>query len=331
MPSKQKPASLWITAKQPKMAEFLDEDVRRIVQARWDDLVAHDGILPKRKQKARDLPSTSRYFLSRLIRISGTDRVMTGYDGSTRGDKSAYRYYASRRCSDAPVAGAPSERLSAELIEGKVKEALRIVLQDVELHRSKIVQYIEEKKQELLGRTDDTAGLRDEKQRLESWYRSTFSIAGTRGQELLKSDAKQVEQRLDEIDIQLANAGSASPDFLSCTVSEVVTSIRNQFAELDAVVNGACCDSMRRLATSLCSQITYDPVNRVIDIEIALPSWALSKRHLLSKYVGTEETLRPTSFLRTDNEKVVLLHISCDLIGQRSPCMQCRRSDRLAA
>jgi hypothetical protein len=312
------------------MAEFLDDDVRRVIQARWDEHVANDGVRPKRNLQPRNLPSKSRYFLSKLIRIKGTERTMVGTDGSTRGDE-VHRYYLSRRCSDAPVAGAPAERLRAEVVEEKVKEALRAALQDFDVNEPRVAGFIEARKRELRGKTDGTFSLREEKAELEDWYKRTYSVAGVRGQTVLGHEAKRVEKRLEQIDLQLLEAGAVQPDVLNCTPAEIIASIRRQFTELKSVVDGRCFESLRGLAASLCSQLTFDPVTRVVEIEIALPSWALSKQDRLLDAVGTEEISRPTNFPCTDNEKLVLEGVSCDLIGRRMPCMECRRVNREAA
>jgi hypothetical protein len=60
MPAQQKPVKEWLIVKQPKLATFLDEDVRKAVEARWQHVLDHDGKPPTRVFKSRGLPPKSR-------------------------------------------------------------------------------------------------------------------------------------------------------------------------------------------------------------------------------------------------------------------------------
>jgi hypothetical protein len=257
---------------------------------------------------------------------------MIGSDGPTRGDD-VLRYYITRREAHYPTAGAPKERIRADLVEGEVRAAVRVALQDFELHAQKIVKFVEDKKRELRGKTDDSAGLRAEKAELEEWYKKVFSLAGTRGQSVLADEAHRVEQRLDQIEVQLAEMGAAPPEYLDVNVEDIIASIKHQFAQLPAVVDAIPSLGLRRLVEIVCSKIEFDPVDRTVGIEVALPSWVLSKRHLILDRVGTEITSDSTYSPRTNNDYIVMSSISCGEKRNRNiPCLECSRSpDRAAA
>jgi hypothetical protein len=331
VPAKLQPPSSWMLSVQPQMADFLPPDVKEAFLAEWQRKLREGWSRPPEARVGKSPHVPSSYFLSKIVKIKSDDCPLVG---STGGEKNApIRYYRTSRDTNQPKAGRAPERVRADVLEHEVKGAMKLALEDFEGVEWQITEALRKRQHELLDAQNIRDPLLREKAELERRYKDIFDVSSPRGQVVLRDRVKQIEVRLEQIDAQLVELGEGKT-LSDSEIIDIVESVKEQFLYLKSTPKSGSDEELHRLAEVFVPKLMFDPDTRTIEMEIALPTWALDKKKLIQSYVGTGATLGLRTCPCTTLIPVVLLRVSCKEFRTQQnqpPCLICQRPSRLAA
>jgi hypothetical protein len=319
--------SEWVISEQPAFLNFLDLDVREPALAEWHRKQKEGWKRPRVLPQTSNLSGQSSYFLSRIL-TTPDNGPMVGVKGCGRGSFERYRYYQTSRSLQTPSHGRRGRNLRADIVEDEVRRAMAEVVSVPENIEAMIKNYIVERQREVVSASLEVQELKAEQERLENWFKNVFSSSGLRGQQILVSEAKRVEVRLEQIDGLLSRIANA--DILSRDVDAIVAAVKTQLQSLTGSLDSNDRVPIRRLAEVLVSKLVYDSEKQTIDFELGLPEWAVFQHDRLRECTEfrPEAVSGCKSCVRAKNDGGVILLMSRCLRTKRkneSPCLSCQR------
>ena len=317
----------WVVSPQAKLMDFMDTDVREVALVEWHRKLRDGWVAPPKLPLGSNRSKQSDYFLSRLLTTADGHPMVGVRSGHGRGPTSR-RYYTSSRSQQTPSRNKRTKNIRADVVEPEVRRAIAEVIEVPPNIESAIKGYIVERQREIATSSLDVQRWRAERKQLEDWYRDVFSVAGTRGQQILDGESKRVESRLEEIDRSLLSVESA--DILDRDVSEIVASVKSQMKVLKENLEADVPLPLRGLAEVLISKLSYDGEREVVEFELGLPERAVFEPNCIldSARGRTNATPASRSYVHTHTETgVILLKARCryDKTRLRHPCLDCRR------
>jgi hypothetical protein len=241
------------------------------------------------------------------------------------------RYYCAARHFNAPQTNEPFRRLlRADLIEANVFSCLTEVINDVDGLHELIRQHLQAALKERQADDGNLAALVSEKEQVEQKYKMILHDLGSLGRELCKQEAAQLEARHKSLLLRIKQATTASLPSPS-TASGIVESLKHQLKDVGTLLTQHDIAPVRRLLGLMVSKLEYNLETNKMVLEIAVPSWALSKEHRLLELISMVPSTATTSGHDTTaaSSAVVLGEFECTLErAGRHTCMTCRRHAR---
>ncbi len=311
----------------PDLTDLLEPHIRGIARQAIEQLRNK----PKKPATKKRRYSQSSYLLTGVLRTKQFDLSMNGLPSKNQHGKQ-YRYYALHRVANSPgVNEKLTARLRADHVEQEVIAALSETLSDPNVVSAGVRDYIDScvKRQRADG--DPLPPLVNQKAQLEDEYRNLHHVYGKRGQELMAKRVAELERLLDDLDLKIKSA-SSSVSFAPLDVEAITESVRSQCSDVVGMLGDRSTSALKRVVETFVSKATFDLETREVEIEVGLPSWALSKENRVLDEVRPLPDLAAEKRRRTHIEnRVFLTKYRCSH-GRvsRSPCLTCSRLSKAA-
>ncbi|HVL40487.1 MAG TPA: recombinase family protein, partial [Fimbriimonadaceae bacterium] len=324
-----RPPTDWVWMEYPRLEEFLDPETRelaRLFQQRQQDFQLTD----RPKRRTRDRHRDSPFLLKGMLRSVQGDFELTGrVTGSSKTDRTRY-YWISRKYGRYTRSSGLGRMIPAEPLEHAVLNAVRDALTVTRHTEEEIRRVVAE--QVAAARTDNAElpGLEAQRNDIIRQMEFIMNELGSAGKEAMKRRFQQLEAKLEEIESRMSNVKRLSKGSVLDPEAEVqiaVAAIRN----LHAFWADAPRPALRQLLQSVVKVLRVDLVTRQVQLEMALPMWAVSE--LAGKPAGMCPVSRQSKRSRhqAHGDFVLISAIfDCDWSRQQR-CFTCHRSARRAA
>lgn len=320
VPPIARPYNEWLGVDYSDLDDFLDENVRE---------AARIGIERERKRpkkKYGDRHYKSDYILKGILTTKQENLPMTGLP--SKGNGRLYRYYSLHRVINSPKDNDMFKtRLPAGEAEHHVLSALATVLQCPTTIGAGIRSYVQRRLRETNYSERTMNELAARKQQALDEYETIFEVFGKHGREAMKARAAQLEARIDDITKQIEAMGKPLP-FRPDQVEQIINSVTKQCGSFVGLLGERSSAALRRLLQLFVSKMTFDVVTKEVEIEIGLPSWALSVEKKLQEDLRLATDHAVGRGRETQIKDVVFLaKFGCfHQYIKRQPCFTCCRT-----
>lgn len=328
IPVRHRPREEWFVQDQPRMADFLDEQIKALAMAEHEKLWAQRGD-PDRPKQHKNQHAASDYLLSGLLVAKQDGGKLVGVLCGRVGKK--VRYYRHRRGRTGYRKGSIYNRvLMAEPLETAVIGVLQEVLADLPILRQRAKESIAQQSQAAV----EGAALDDLRNRREQLRRRTELIVASLDEATL-ADARQELDRLStkrrDLDVQIkaaeavAQAGLIDPEQIADRVVAKATALSANLKTLPTF-------ALREVLAAVVEKVVVDMETRHAEVFLSLPIW-LSDRAMgvePMRPVGTSPS--STSYQTHQRWSIVLDVADCVCLKESSRvCYRCQRRPRAAS
>jgi DNA invertase Pin-like site-specific DNA recombinase len=322
IPPRQRPREEWFVQEQPKMADYLQPDVRARAMAGHERLWERRGD-PHRPKRSKSKHKASDYLLSGLLSAKQDGAPLVGVLCGPA--QKRVRYYRHRRGRTGYRKDSVFNRMfPAEPLEKAVLALVQEVLADVPRLRERVEAYVKEQSEAAPMSAEQIDELR--KQR-EAVRRRTELMLSTFDEETL-ADAPQAMERLRaerrRLDEQIAaaeaaaHAGGVDPAQLADDVVARVSALSEGLSDMPKF-------ALREFLGSVVESVVGDMETKQVEVTLALPSWAFGQNRDAKpmRLVGTS-----ASSASYETHRVLTLKLAeadCRYVLSRTACYDCRR------
>jgi hypothetical protein len=326
-----RPSEDWYQVSHPHLKDYLPEDLRAFALADFERRCeAARSDKPRRKDRLKKRYA-STYFLSGLLKLKQGNYPMVGVPSCRKAEDTVlkYRYYSAARAHNTPHSDRPTGQIRADLIEAEILREVQDVLANPGPVKEKIVQFVRDEQAKKGGAKEKLRKLRRQKEALEAKYMTLVNEVGPRGREIFKAEVAKLEISLSQLETEIGQIEENAP----CAIDDptkVSESVLSQLADLAPFLCETNLPSLRAVMEALVSKMEFDSTTRTVDLELRLPSWAITREKRLLTVVRTASTRSSKYAIHTNNEGVVLARVTClstyaaKYAGRRL-CIKCHR------
>lgn len=323
IPVRQRPMSEWFIQAQPLMADFLDEDVRKLALAEHEKLWQRRGD-PERPKRSKSKHKASEYLLSGLLFAKQDGEGLVGVLCGRVGKK--VRYYRHRRGRRGYRKGGVFNRMfPAEPLERAVMDVVQDMLGEIPLLREQILRAVTEQS----ATTEDGTALDELRSRREQLRKRTALIVSTLDEETLADarselDRLRIERR--SLDEQIA-VKEAAAQARTINPEETTDRIMGTLAEVSVKMKTTPTFALRQLLGTVVEKVMVDMESKEVEIFLATPSSCVSAAQSGGSAMRLVGTSASSTSYETHQRHVVWLGIvNCRYVKlHRSVCFDCRR------
>jgi len=275
-----------------------------------------------------DRHANSSYILKGLLRSKQNDYKMSG---RTTGNPKKFRYYRAGKMAQYGLQGTVyAKHIPAEPIEQTVLELLVRTLADKKDIGRLIEGHVKEQSGALTSDHSERARLKAEESKLIKRLKLIYEN-GDGDEEELRGMILEAKSRLQEVRQSLTSIGDAK-SLHGVDIESVKTSVVAQLSQLHTNIDGMPLESVRRLIASLFSELIVDLATRDLEVEIRLPSWALTSSKAIREAMCLEQpSCSKPLFQAQRGNGVFLAKYQCIFQqNQKKPrqCYECTRSSQ---
>ena len=316
-----RPRTDWIERDEPRLADFLGLELRRLAC----EMQAHHLANQAGGRKAgvnRDRHRNRAFILKGILTAKQSGLPMSGR--TTGSGKYKTRYYAVTRAFNAPNGDRLLGRfIPAEPLERTVIDLLGQVLMQAPEMRSIIEAELRHRRAETMKDAEDLKQLAGRRDELGQMMGFVIGNLGQLGKELAAEKVRQIEAEAALLDQRIAKATAAAPH--SAAIERQVETVIESMGRIEQSLDQLAPEPLRRLLQLLVPKLQVDLETRAVEIEIALPSWAAIDESAMAQAL----CLDGKSPWRSANEAqradaLRLAEFRCDS-ASRPLCFSCRR------
>jgi hypothetical protein len=327
-----RPRSEWWKIEQPLLRDYLDDEVRPLVED-FHHKLAEKALVASGHQSSRkrggDRHLDSPFILKNVLKEKRTGSGMFGYT-SAKTKYGQIRYYRVRNVTNAPVDRPQKFRsLNASIVERQVLAVLKEVLADDKLLSERIAEHVNKRARSQGGRDSAVLALQNERYQLGDELKALL-LLGPLCRELVQDKAQQIENRLGAIARSLDREHLPIPNS-PLELPSITKSVNAQIHKMLADLPTGSTKYLRRLVDVVVPVVLYDAVTQELEFEVALPEWAISKTEKITAAFGVVTTPVHERGHQTNDGWVTLAKLKCNFMREKRPlCLLCKRESRAA-
>ena len=307
-----RPMKDWNVIDVPELADFLYPDVRVISSKwQWDRLKAREERFGKRALNSAGRRSggmrhdPNKYILTGKIRAKQDDARMKGW--SRAGNFPKTRYYLIGKFLDIAVSGDVRRRqVHAESLENAVLESLADTLRAFGGLEERITTHLRAYSEGCERDQKNIGELKAQLAAVEKQARILVSELSDDAKELFKEKAEHLARQRTELKAQIETVTSGSKINPS-DARTIARNVKTKFAKILELLQERKLNSMRGLVDVFVSRCIVDLETRNVEVEFALPGWALADPTCLVNFRSGSDSYQ-THAIRPMSLATYLLH-----------------------
>jgi hypothetical protein len=325
LPPIARPTGEWLWVEYDHLKDFLGfEQTTTDEIFAWQKTKAEMRSMACTLSASRDRHIDSPYFLKGILRCKQGDMPMSGHSSSPRGEKR--RYYRVTRARTIPQDDCIyTGSIPAEVIEDKVLDVLQEVLNCPEVIGQEIAAHVKE----LLASTTVSGSqleeLYEERHMIESKLEMILDSFGPESRELIKKKAHQLESQLQAVNLRIGRTEHSSSS-TELDMDGIVAAVTEQLCDIGRVMREHPVGALRNVASALVPKLVVDLETRAVEMEVALPTWAVSKEARILDVRLDTGLRRKSSHEENNSSRIPLAAFSCTYKSvKRAGCLTCNR------
>lgn len=319
-----RPFDEWEIQLQPLMKDFLDEQIKELARASQEKLWAWKTD-KDRVRKSNNKHPASDYLLSNLLACKQDGEKLVGVQHGKKGKEvRSYRHKRSRR--EYRKGSIFNRMIPAEPLEKAVVEVLAEMLSNIPDLKKKVASFIADSARST---SESSESLDDLKRRRDKIKKRTELIVSSLDEDTLadvQGEIQQLRVERSALDKQIAVA-TATQKHQGTDPDETVERVMNRLTGMKEQLRTLPAFLVRQLLTQILVSAVVDMETKDVEIQLALPSWAVWDAPAASGAVCLEPSSEsPASFETHPHLGIDLGSAKCQYlqISQRV-CYQCRR------
>ncbi|HZN68085.1 MAG TPA: recombinase family protein [Tepidisphaeraceae bacterium] len=323
-----RPRSEWMERGEPRLAEYLDAEIRALAQTKQQARLEAQAA-GRKAAVIRDRHTESEYILKGIIVALQGELAMSGR--TTGSGKYRTRYYAVTRAYNTPSAEMPSRRfVRAEAVEQAVFGVLREVLSQAPQLRGIVRAELQRRYDDCVIDGESVDALMARRGELKKAMEFVIGSLGKLGQELARKKAMEIEAEAKALGERIVKAmavaaSKAAPD-IDADAAQVIKGMQRMLRSIDKLRPAP----LRRLLRLLVPRVEVDLETLGVQIDVALPLWAALNEKALRESLCLDAKSPWQSANEAQNAHSLELAVFRCSSTPRPFCLACRRLHRAA-